>query len=47
MQETLLDEAAFAAADAADKNLNSGLDDDNNATPRDPSGSPPLNLSYA
>ncbi|KAF8660473.1 hypothetical protein AX14_007442 [Amanita brunnescens Koide BX004] len=47
MQETLLDEAAFAAADAADKNLSTGLDDNNNATPRNPSGSPPLNLSYA
>ncbi|KAF8631515.1 hypothetical protein AX14_010931 [Amanita brunnescens Koide BX004] len=46
MQETLLDEAAFAAADAADKNSGTGLDDDNNATPRNPSGSPPLNLSY-
>ena len=47
MQETLLDEAAFAAADAADKNSGTGLDDDNNATPRNPPGSPPLNLSYA
>ena len=37
MQETLLDEAAFAAADAGD----------NNATSRNSSGSPPLNLTYA
>ena len=36
MQETLLDEAAFAAADAA-----------GTTSSPDPSGSPPLNLSYA
>ena len=36
MQETLLDEAAFAAADAAAA-----------SSSPDPSGSPPLNLSYA
>ena len=39
MQETLLDEAAFAAADITD---NTGT-----ASPMNPSGSPPLNLSYA
>ena len=39
MQETLLDEAAFAAADAAGKAAASSSPD--------PSGSPPLNLSYA
>ena len=39
MQETLLDEAAFAAADAADQNRSEGTH---------PSGSsPPLHLSYA
>ncbi|KAF8686586.1 hypothetical protein AX14_003837 [Amanita brunnescens Koide BX004] len=32
MQETLLDEAAFAAADAADKNSSTGLGDDKNPT---------------
>ncbi|KAF8700501.1 hypothetical protein AX14_000768, partial [Amanita brunnescens Koide BX004] len=39
MQETLLDEAAFAAADAANPDATS--------PPANPSGSPPLNLSYA
>ena len=39
MQETLLDEATFAAADAAE---NTGI-----ASPLNPLGSPPLNLSYA
>ncbi|KAF8636443.1 hypothetical protein AX14_010431 [Amanita brunnescens Koide BX004] len=38
MQETLLDEAAFAAADAADTGNNEEAQ---------PTGSPPLNLSYA
>jgi hypothetical protein len=38
MQETLLDEAAFAAADAAAAAA---------APPSNPSGSPPLSLSYA
>ena len=40
MQETLLDEAAFAAADAADNNRNK-------ETHPTGSNSPPLNLSYA
>ena len=40
MQETLLDEAAFAAADAADKASPP-------VSPPASSGSPPLNLSYA
>ena len=38
MQETLLDEAAFAAADAADAGSSEEVQ---------PTGSPPLNLSYA
>ncbi|KAF8690957.1 hypothetical protein AX14_002868 [Amanita brunnescens Koide BX004] len=41
MQETLLDEAAFAAADAAAAAAASP------SNPRNPSGSPPLKLSYA
>ena len=40
MQETLLDEAAFAAADAAEKDRNE------NESNLHPTGSPPLNLSY-
>ena len=40
MQETLLDEAAFAAADAADNAMATKPRDDS-------SGSPPLSLSYA
>ena len=45
MQETLLDEAAFAAADAADPDAveNTGAV----SPPANSSGSPPLNLSYA
>ena len=39
MQETLLDEAAFAAADAAAATAA--------VPPSNPSGSPPLSLSYA
>ena len=39
MQETMLDEATFAAADAAD--------DDGSGNNVQPMGSPPLNLSYA
>ena len=43
MQETLLDEAAFAAADTAAAGTGRNVDDDDvNST-----GSPPLNLSYA
>ncbi|KAF8682075.1 hypothetical protein AX14_004419 [Amanita brunnescens Koide BX004] len=44
MQETLLDEAAFAAADAAD---NSGIGEENDENDRHSMGSPPLKLSYA
>ena len=46
MQETLLDEAAFTAADAADRaESGTGLDNDRNNSRS--MGSPPLNLSYA
>ena len=43
MQETLLDEAAFAAADAAKGATDATT---GTASPVNPSGSPPLTLSY-
>ena len=45
MQETLLDEAAFAAADAADPDA--VKDASASSPPLNASGSPPLKLSYA
>ena len=45
MQETLLDEAAFAAADAADPDV--AKDTSASPSPLNASGSPPLKLSYA
>ena len=44
MQETLLDEAAFAAADAAEGTTNATT---GAKSPVNPSGSPPLNIEYA